>query len=333
MGRARGLFLPKGKYAGNPWSVLVLAPGDMPTTDYYLRGRLEEQFGEVLYIDTLRTSPEVAVLGKSPMIVIVRHAPLNWLRWLGQHQEKLAGVAFLMDDDIPAILRAHDLPPLYALKAAWRYARTRRLLGRLCSEVWVSTPELARRYPEASPKVWEPGYIVPDTSEKEPIAYFYHGTWSHRREMEWLAPIVRKVQESVPNGWFEIMGTDKVKKIFRGIPRVRIVHPMPWRDYLEYSGSVRYQVGLAPCFDTPFNRARSHSKIFDITRLGAAGIYSDVVPYSEKVVHEQTGLLCQNDPEVWGAAITRLLHNQDLRNELHRQAREWCKKGQMPTVR
>ena len=166
--------------------------------------------------------------------------------------------------------------------------------------------------------------MASQSSNEKPVVYFYHGSWAHRREIKWLVPIIRQVQKHVPNAWFEIMGTDRVKRLFRGIPRVRVVHPMPWKDYIAYAGTVRYQVGIAPCFDTDFNRARSHSKVFDITRLGAAGIYANVTPYAEKVVHGETGLLCENVPDKWVAAIMLLINDQDLRKSLYVKAREWC---------
>ncbi len=232
-----------------------------------------------------------------------------------------------MDDDIPSALRAPELPFRYAIKTAWRYARTRRLLGQLCGEVWVSTPELASRYAPFSSRIVEPNYVESKSAGGEKAVYFYHGTWAHRREIEWLVPVVRQVQEAIPGAWFEIMGTDRVRHLYRGIPRVRVVHPMPWRDYLAYSGTVKYQVGLAPCFDTEFNRARSHSKLFDITRMGAVGIYSNVMPYREKVVHGQTGYLCENEPDKWVEVLKRLLNDKDLRSSLYLKAKDWCQEN------
>jgi hypothetical protein len=306
----------------------VLTPGEIPTADLYLRENLREQFGEaVTYVNFLRTSPDDVVLGSDTLVVVVRSAPKKWLKWLLRQQDKLAGVAILMDDDIPSALRAPELPFRYAMKTAWRYARTRRLLGQLCSEIWVSTPILARRYARFSPRLLEPIYVESKSADEEKAVYFYHGTWAHRQEIEWLVPVVRQVQEAIPGAWFEIMGTDRVRRLYRDIPRVRVVHPMPWKDYLAYAGTVTYQVGLAPCFDTEFNRARSHSKIFDITRLGAAGVYSNVTPYAEKVIHGETGFLCTNEPDKWVTMLTRLLNDEKLRSSLYLKAKAWCEES------
>jgi hypothetical protein len=328
-GGGTGLFIPRGSHQPRPpEEVVVLTPGRIPTTDLYLRGRLEGRNGDpVRYVDTLKTAPHEIALGANTRIVIVRHAPMRWLRWLDKNHERLSGVVFFMDDDIPAAAAASELPLRYAMKTAWRHARTRRLLGRICSEVWVSTPELARRYAEASPRLVEPEYVADNPAEAEPVVYFYHGSWAHRREMEWLVPVVRRVQEAVSGAWFEIMGTDRVRRLFRGIPRVRVIHPMDWKDYLAYAATVRYQVGLAPCLDSDFNRARSHSKMFDITRLGAAGIYSNGIAYAGKVIHEQTGILCENKTDAWVSAIVRLLTEGRVRDLIYRQALTWCENG------
>ena len=322
----KALFMPHGTKPNRlPHELVVLSPGDIPTTALYVKG-CQKACGAatVRCVDTQRTLPGQTTLDEGSMVVIVRHAPRRWLRWLKDQRSKLIGVAYLMDDDIPAVVRAPELPWRYALKTAWRYARSRRLLGRICSHVWVSTPELARRYADASPRLVEPRFVASPPSNPKPPVYFYHGSWAHRREIHWLVAVVRQVQRAVPEAWFEIMGTDRVRQLFRGIPRVRVVHPMPWADYRAYAGSVRYQVGLAPCFDTHFNRARSHSKIFDITRLGAAGIYSDVTPYADRVVHGSTGLLCANVLDKWVAATIHLLCEKKLQTSIHARAAAWC---------
>lgn len=330
VGGGNGLFIPQGKYKRQPIDeVVVLTPGDTPSADLYLHRRLQQQYGDnVRFIDTLKSHRQELLLQDVSMVVVVRFAPLCWLRRLQQLRDKLAGVVYMLDDDIPAAIVAAELPFCYAVKTGWRYAQNRRLLTRLCSEVWVSTQELVQRYPASLPKLWQPEYRgEPSTEGKEVSVYFYHGSWAHRKEIEWLVPVVSRVQEIDPNGWFEIIGTERVRNLFRGIPRVRVIHPMPWKDYLAYSQTVRYQVGLAPCFDTAFNRARSHSKVFDITRLGASGIYSNVTPYAQKIVHGETGLLCVNDQEKWVEAITLLLKNRQLRSSLYQRARDWCNGG------
>jgi len=88
---------------------------------------------------------------------------------------------------------------------------------------------------------------------------------------------------------------------------------------------VHYQLGLAPCFDSAFNRARSHTKLFDITRVGAVGIYSEGLPYQGKVIDGQTGLLVPNDSRLWIEAISKLLEAPlATRQAMYLNAVQWC---------
>ncbi len=262
-------------------------------------------------------------------MIIVRHASRRWLNELRKHREKFTRVTYLKDDDIPAVLSARELPWYYALWTFGRYWKIRRLLSRVVSEVVVSTRELADRYPGANAVVWEPHYDDASAYHPETLVYFYHATITHLSEMRWLVPVVRRVQYAVPNAWFEIIGNGEVERMFRGIPRVRVLHPMSWPDYQQYLGSIRYDVGIAPLMDTPFNRARSHTKLYQITRAGAAGIYSDVPPYSEKIIDGRTGVLCGNHRYLWVRAIIALLRDQARRKTIHENARIWCQEQQL----
>ena len=187
---------------------------------------------------------------------------------------------YLLDDDIPGAMRAAELPLYYAWRTAGRYALTRRRLARVCSEVWVSTAELQRRYPEAAAQVCEPLYLPCVNHAAPERIYFYHGSWAHRDEIAWLVPVVRELQAAQHDWCFEILGDRRVRRMFAGIPRVRVRAPLRWPDYLAHAAGAHFLIGLAPCLDTPFNRARSHAKLFDITRLGATGVYSAPVSYT-----------------------------------------------------
>ena len=307
----------------------VLTPGEIPTTDLYLHENLRERFGEaVTYVNTLRTSPNDVVLGRDTLIVVVRYAPKKWLQWLMRRQDKFAGIALLIDDDMPTALRAPELPFRYAMKTAWRYARTRRLLGQLCSEVWVSTPELASRYARFSPRLLEPNFVESKSAGEEKAVYFYHGTWAHRREIEWLVPVVRQVQEAIPGAWFEIMGTDRVRRLYRGIPRVRVVHPYALEGLSGLCRN-RHLPGGA-CALLRYATSTGHALTASCS-ISPAWVRRAFTPMSrrtrEKVIHGQTGYLCANEPDKWVAVLKRLLNDEDLRSSLYLKAKEWCKES------
>lgn len=322
-----GLFHPQAGRVDNPISRrVVLAAGRLPTCDYYFNAPDPAAGMPACEIhDVTRLEPGDIALDAGTQVVIVRHLPRGWMHWLAAQRDRIASVVYFLDDDLPAALLASELPLLYAWKTSWRHARGRRTLARLCNEIWVSTQVLAERYAAVSPRLLEPAWLPVSPAGRDADAvYFYHGTWAHRREIEWLVPVVREVQSRLPGVWFEIVGTGKVRRLFRGIPRVRVVQPMSWPDYLAYTRQRRYQVGLAPCLDSEFNRARSHVKVFDITRMGAVGVYSDAPPYARRIRHGETGLLLENRPADWVVAITGLLRSSEECVRMSEQARHWC---------
>jgi hypothetical protein len=107
---------------------------------------------------------------------------------------------------------------------------------------------------------------------------------------------------------------------------------MSWPDYQDYLASVRYQVGLAPLLDTPYNRARSHTKLYQITRAGAAGVFSNVIPYSAKIIDGQTGVLSENHRYQWVRTIVSLLRDPSRRKTIHDNARAWCQEHGVVTL-
>jgi len=317
-----GLIQPRGQYRGTIRSVLVLSHGALPSTDLYLAARMKGL--ESRYVDTSVEMPNADLLGDGSYVVIVRHAPRPWLQLLHAHRARLGGIAFMLDDDIPGALGCPDLPMFYALKTAYRYFRTRRLLAAVCDAVWVSTPFLQDKYQEVGPRLLEPLYLgAPFHAKSHAVTYFYHGTSSHRQEVEFLVEVVRIVQSRLENAHFEIIGGLRTRRQFRGIPRVRVQHPMTWPDFLAYTSSVHHAVGLAPMLDTHFNQARSHNKLYDITRCGAAGIYSDVPVYRSNV-HAGCGVICPNDADVWADQICHLLGDAEARQSIFKNALELC---------
>ncbi len=309
-------------------SLAVLSPGVIPSTDYYFRSRLDPGV-PLRIVDTLAQRPQCGGLDGCD-VVVVRHAPSDWLRLLARERSALGRVVLFMDDDLPAAVTAGELPLRYALRTSWRHATTCRLLSGVCDQIWVSTPELQRRYGQFGvqllPPLWfEAGAVDPASVEPVGQDWFYHGTAAHRREIEWLLPIVREVQDALPQANFEIAGGDAVRMMFKGIPRASVCPPLGWPQYLARTMNHRKLLGLAPCLDSSFNRARSHVKLFDITRTGAAGIYSRLEPYAGVVQDGKTGWLCENRQADWVALILRCLRDAESCRALQARALGWCR--------
>ena len=321
---------PSARYTALPVGrVLVLGQGPSPTVDFYLRPRLHGTgMPPVEYLDVGSPPPESAALapprGTGLFVVICRYITRPWLAWLESARGRVAGVAYFTDDDLPAMLRDSSLPLRYRFKI-WRlYARHVRRLSLLASELWLASPALGERYPDHRAKLLLPLYTDDPVAETCPVRYFYHGTAAHGREVLWLADVVDAVQKANPRMVFEIIGDRRMCRLFRGIERVVVLHPMPWPTYLAHTANRVLDIGLAPLLPSAVNEARSPTKFFDIARAGAAGLYSDRAPYSGFVRDGEDGLLLPDDKDRWVEAILELAEDAPRRRVLTEAALLRC---------
>jgi hypothetical protein len=145
---------------------------------------------------------------------------------------------------------------------------------------------------------------------------FYHATASHRAEIEWLHPIMAAVLEIEPKIDFEIIGDHQTHKLYRKLPRTTVVNPMSWSAYQSFIAQPGRHLGLAPYIKSPFNAARSYTKVFDIQRAGARGIYAEDGPWGRQLIEEKMVLLPMTK-DVWLDEICRATQ-KDIHLEANR---------------
>lgn len=325
--RGPALFQPEGRYH-QPWSghVVAVTAGAHPTVDYYVASRMAGAGRGLFHRVDASAAPDASAptLPDGAFVVVARHASPAWLDRLTRQAGRLAGVAYLMDDDIPAAWHCGDVPRDYGIWTTARYLRIRARLARLCDRVWFSTEALRARYPQV------PGQVVPplDFGEPGPCAdpgcrrWGYHGTRVHRHEPAWLVPVVRRVHEAVPDAEFEIFGDARTRRLFKGISRVHVLAPRSWAGYLDHCRTTPLAVGLAPLLPGPFNAVRAHVKAYDILRCGAVGVYSARPPYQGRLEGAGAALL-PDDADAWADEVVALLQDPRLRQVRHQDARLW----------
>jgi glycosyltransferase involved in cell wall biosynthesis len=120
----------------------------------------------------------------------------------------------------------------------------------------------------------------------------------------------------MPEVRFEFSGDRRTVGLYADMGNVRVVPPMSWPDFLAYTSSLRYDVGLAPLLDSPFNRCRSYVKFYDITRAGGVGVYSSSSVFDEIVRDGANGILADDSPRSWIEAICGLCRDSALRRTL-----------------
>ncbi|MFZ2651313.1 MAG: glycosyltransferase family 1 protein [Burkholderiaceae bacterium] len=297
--------------------IVLLEHARMPSTDYFVLPWARRRGVEVVRIDTRDDKPPPqGVLRAADQVVIVRYLPRPWRVVLEALSGSLAGLVYFMDDDLldPAALT--DLPRDYARKIQRLATSQRAWFEQHCSEFWVSTPMLAAKYAPLAAQLL-PTRPPPELLQRvQALRYCYHGTSSHRGEIDWLFGVVRQVQGRCADAHFELFGDHRVNRLYRELPRVAIVHPMGWENYLAFTAGASRHIALAPLMPGAFNAGRGVVKFFDFVRIGAVGLYSDRPPFAGFIRHGVDGLLVGDDPQAWVDAIVALAGDSVARQRM-----------------
>lgn len=320
------LFKPSAHYK-QQWSgaVAILSSSYIPTVDFYITSRLQDVNPRLVFrFASLTFDAEASNLPSGTFIVIVRHTSAVWLRFIQENQQHWSGVAYLMDDDIPGAIACRDIPLDYALWTSGRYWLVKRGLAKVCDRLWMSTDALSARYHHVQSQLVSP-QTISSSRVAAPIGnrrWAYHGTRIHQREIKWLVPIVKAVQQAIPEAEFEVFGDATIARLFRGIPRVNVMAPVPWSEYLHYCESANIAVALAPMLSGRFNDMRSYTKAFDIARCGAVAVFSVSEAYAALQTDSGATLL-PNDQAQWVQEVIKLLQDDDLRLRQYQQLVNW----------
>jgi hypothetical protein len=309
-----GMVNPRAHYdARDCDGILVLQRGENPSTDYYLRPRLDQIRAPVRVMDLGADPAGCDLLGPSGaqalMVILCRYGAESWLSALRERPERLSQVVYFMDDDLPAVIRDRALPRAARGKAALHFGSQVEAISRMASEVWVSTPVLAERYAGVGARLLGP---LPEADPPAPVMapprrVVYHGTDVHPRERLFVLEIARRLADTDPLIAVEITGGATLARAAAGLPNVTVVPQLAWPEFLRRQAGSGAAVSLAPLFSSPVNDARAPVKAFDAVRLGAAGLYADAPPYRDFVSDGQDGLLLAMDPELWTRAVLELM--------------------------
>jgi glycosyltransferase involved in cell wall biosynthesis len=282
-----------------------------PSSDYFVMPALTAAGTQVVRCGFADLPARAALQGAT--VLFVRYVPAGWARLVAAARRDLSGLVFFMDDDVLDVAASAGMPWRYRLKLARLGAWRRNWLRRQKAELWVSTRRLAEKYAASQPRLVEP---QPLAAPAGICRLFYHGSASHGAEIRWLRPVVAEVLRRDERVVFEIIGGREVWRLYRDLPRVTVVHPMKWPAYQAFAAMPGRDIGLAPLLDLPFNRARSCTKFFDITRSGAVGVYSPGSACDGRVRDGIDGMVVPLQHQDWVEAILALAADAELRKRM-----------------
>lgn len=325
-------FRPAAGYRGDTDQILVINRIPSSTADIYLCPRLKNARLPVTFINLRKHLPDSNYFTGKTFVIISRYINKPWCEALNAYRDSLSGIAYLMDDDIPEAGYDLTLPPGYAIGLAWFFFKYHNRLQELSSELWVSSPYLFEKYKSEVTHLIEPIFIAKERSsaakqnegEHRPVTIFYHAQRPHYRDNLWLKDIIVEIQKRYDHTVFETFGGEKVRDAYKTIPRTHVLKRFNWQEYLDFCAQQDHDIGLAPLTNGAFNRARSINKLFDISRCGGAGIYSNSEPYSNVIDNGKTGVLCDQKAEDWINAISSLVEDEQLRKNIYNNCFRYC---------
>jgi processive 1,2-diacylglycerol beta-glucosyltransferase len=229
--------------------------------------------------------------------------------------------------------------PMLAERLAWTgrpvmvvpNALDERLLD--AALVGADMPQPPARDPgESDGGVIEAG--APRPSPQRPLTIGYMGTFTHDGDLALVLPALRTVcarhAGRVRLQLVGVAGQEGTLAALADLPLdvLRLTPPqmayplfLPW-----FTQALRWDIGIAPLADTPFNRAKSDLKHLDYAAQGAAGIFSRVTSYRHTVRDGETGLLVPNSVAAWEEGLERLIGDATLRARLATGAADYLRR-------
>lgn len=316
-----------------------------PSTDYFVIPEFSADDCEVSRYDFSTLVESTALQGA--VVVFVRYIPQAWRALISKQRSSIQSIYYFMDDDLFDLSSSRGLSWRYRWKLFSKAYLHQNWLIKQQAKLLVSTPYLQQKYQSSwQSRMIEPVPIkaqlshlsalqkrvleLPDSvfDAKDDMVLFYHGSASHQAEIDWLFPIIKTLLDEFSNLRFELIATAEVAKEFLSLSRVEVVHPMHWQAYQAFITNSQRHIGLAPVLNTPFNKARSYTKFFDITASGAVGVFPHNSIF-EQFLHEKSAnekdlaMFVSMQPSAWIEAISQLVLNPDLRVTMAQNARNF----------
>ena len=309
--------------------VLAIVPGIIPSTIINIIEPLLElqNQGKIVFKLALSRLFRTKSLADVDVVVFCRNAAPYELKALQAVVRSKIPCIYDIDDNFFAISAASDLGKLHRCPASL-YVHEKYL--RLASLVRVYNPlmeALALQYN----KIVMPfrpyldlallNNVSLQTHKKIRIVYA-----TSRREkdvvqkvfVEALREIALKYQDQIEIFFWgceiESDELEKLSNVFRLTPVGN------YRKFMQRFCEMSFDIGLAPALDVGFHNSKTNTKYRDFGSCKIAGVYSNVILYSNCVQDGVNGLLVNSDTASWFNAIEKLILNSELRETIKRNA-------------
>jgi hypothetical protein len=286
----------------------------LPSLSLYFTDPLSDLIGahgEHVRRPIQRLSRTVFVCG--PRAVVVRYAHKRDLKILQSY--KFERIYLLIDDDLEALEEAHGLPVDYRRKLIGYRDGPYRKLMELVTDVVAPSENILKSYTRKRAIHLDPAQChaaggLAHHQKNGPFDVVFAATRSHLEDLNHIAPTLSATLKERPDIRLTTFLNGHAPRCLQ-LPNAIHLPMMEWSRYRAFVAENKFHVAIAPALDTPFNRARSISKVHDHAAFGAAGLYTHQPPFDRIVAHESSGLLLSNDPEQWRTSLLDLSNRRD----------------------
>ncbi len=200
-----------------------------------------------------------------------------------------------------------------------------------CDILWASNPHIYDKYKDFAPevkfvegKVFDPIDNLFDMSYADgEYSILYAGSPSHIEIIQkMIVPALNEVSKSF----------NQFRAVFIGFKEESLsgckfkTKYLPWSknmdDYRKMVIASGCHIGLAVIKDDEFGNCKYYNKYLEYSRMGIAGVYSNVIPYQLVVKDSVNGLIVDNTSTAWASGILQLLKNEDKRQQIIKNAQE-----------
>ena len=240
------------------------------------------------------------------------------------------GLVWDSDDDLSAIpKRSPNYATIGALRGQRRFAETLRI-ARLAHVMTSTTEAIATKYERAGVTDVEiiENHLAPRTRRRrqrhDGLVVGWIAGMEHTEDAVelHLRDIFTRLQAAHPDLTVETVGVDLGLK--DRYVRHAAVHFKTLPEHMA-----RYDIGIAPLVDIPFNGARSNIKVKEYAASAVPWLASPRAPY--RALGEREGGLLVEDG-AWEAALDTLLRDKRQRKRLARAGKSWAKSQTIDAV-
>ena len=304
-----------------------------PTTDLYFRNAMGPWIKRWWRAGPIRAFGQSSFIAGDWFVLVRRDHPRimrEALAWGGR-------LAYVIDDDVAAGMACDALPERYRARLAeFERGFHRDLLAR--ADVVLAASDALADALTAEPRMQRrlaPRLMRIDPVWRQPLADLAHfdrlegpatlrmvllGPGTQRAALAQVAPAVLALLDRHKTLSFTYFANRSIAPALEKHPRARRLEPMTWREYQRWMSRQRFHLALYPLAQTPFDRARSASKLTEHAILGAAARYPDSGAPARAL--GEGALLAPDNPAQWEDAIESAITARTALRGVAQQARD-----------